>query len=337
MKLLYLGNMLSNHGKTPTTIETLGKQFEEIAVVYRFSDKINPVLRMLDMVRACVRMRKNIDFAIIDTYSNWAFYYAFFCGIILKFFGVQYIPILHGGNLPLRLRQSPSLSSIIFNNAYINIAPSGYLFEHFKTAGFSVEMIPNYIEIAEYPFKYRKEIKPTILWVRSFNKIYQPEMAILMMEKLVRVYPNAHLCMVGPDKDGSMEQCKRIIKEKNLCDNVKITGKLSKSEWISLSKDYDVFLNTTSVDNTPVSVMEALALGMVLVSSKVGGIPWLFEDGREGIMVENADPDKFAKVIIDLIEDPTKAANLSLYARRKSESWDWVNVKNKWEGILNTN
>ena len=55
---------------------------------------------------------------------------------------------------------------------------------------------------------------------------------------------------------------------------ITITGILRKAEWIELSKDYDVFINTTNVDNMPVSVIEAMALGMPIVSTNVGGIPF---------------------------------------------------------------
>ena len=80
--------------------------------------------------------------------------------------------------------------------------------------------------------------------------------------------------MVGPDKDGSLEKTKQYAKEKGVLHRVRFTGGLSKTEWIELSKDYNIFINTTNVDNTPVSVMEAMALGFPVISTNVGGVPF---------------------------------------------------------------
>jgi glycosyltransferase involved in cell wall biosynthesis len=132
-------------------------------------------------------------------------------------------------------------------------------------------------------------VAPRILWVRSFHELYRPQWAIGILERLLEQYPEAALCMVGPDKDGSLEHCQQLAHNKGLADKVYFTGLLSKADWLALSADYDIFLNTTSADNTPVSVMEAMALGMPVVTTKVGGIPWLFADGIEGIMVAEAD------------------------------------------------
>jgi glycosyltransferase involved in cell wall biosynthesis len=334
VRLLYIGNMLSKHGKTPTSVETLGIQLGEVGHVSRYSDKVNPISRMLDMIFACIIQRNKADYAIIDTYSNWAFYYALICSMLLRWAGVRYIPVLHGGNLPVRLKQSPILCTWIFGNAHINVAPSGYLYEHFIKSGFRVRLIPNYITLADYPYKYRGIVRPRILWVRSFQSLYRPELAIETLENLLQSYPDASLCMVGPDKDGSLDVCERIISEKKLGACIRLTGKLSKDEWIALSETYDIFLNTTAVDNTPVSVMEAMALGMVVVTSKVGGIPWLFEDGKEGIMVADADSTKFADICSSLLKNPETAGLLSFNARKKAKTWDWSVVKSKWQTLL---
>ena len=77
-------------------------------------------------------------------------------------------------------------------------------------------------------------------------------------------------------KDGSMEACKEYAAEEKL--PVKFTGKLEKNEWIKISADAGIFINTSNIDNTPVSLMEAMALGLPVVSTNVGGIPYLIED-----------------------------------------------------------
>ena len=97
------------------------------------------------------------------------------------------------------------------------------------------------------------------------------------------------LCMIGPDRDGSMAEFIKYAESKGVIERIKITGKLSKEEWIKVSEDYDFFINTTNIDNTPVSVIEAMALGLIVVSTNPGGIPFLLTADKDSILVEPGD------------------------------------------------
>ena len=211
------------------------------------------------------------------------FYYAYLVGKTCELFGLEYIPILHGGNLPERLENSKKFSQSLFGNSKINIAPSKFLYDIFIEHGFdNTQIIPNAIRTDKYPFKLRKEFRPKLLWVRRFQKRYNPLMALKVLEKLKQSYPNASLCMVGPEKDGTMASCKKLAKKHDL--DVRFTGKLRKKHWAELSKNYDFFINTTSIDNTPISVIEAMSLGLTIISTNVGGMPMLIEDHHDGIL-----------------------------------------------------
>ena len=113
---------------------------------------------------------------------------------------------------PKRLTKSKALSKIIFANSVVNISPSLYLYECFKDKKYKCEYIPNFIDIEKYTFRNMKEAQPNLLWVRSLHKIYNPTMAIKVLSVIIKKYPHAKLCMVGPDKDGSMKKCKNLSK-----------------------------------------------------------------------------------------------------------------------------
>jgi glycosyltransferase involved in cell wall biosynthesis len=160
-------------------------------------------------------------------------------------------------------------------------------------------------------------------------------MAISLLYELKKDYQGAELCMVGPDKDGSMEECKILSKELGISDSVLFTGKLTKKEWHKLSENYSVFLNTTNFDNTPVSVIEALALGLPVVSTSVGGIPYLLEDGKDALLVEKGNVLQMKDAVKSIIDDEKLASQLVINARKKAESFDWNKVKNNWNEVLN--
>jgi len=157
-------------------------------------------------------------------------------------------------------------------------------------------------------------------------------LAIKVLNSLKKIYPNATLCMVGPDSDGSLSETKQLADELNL--EVKFTGKLTKSEWIKLAEEYNVFINTTNFDNTPLSVIEAMALGLPIVSSNVGGMPYLIEHNVDGLLVSPNNDEVMSKAICRIMEHPLERENLIKNARFKVEQFDWEKVKTLWTQIL---
>ena len=159
-------------------------------------------------------------------------------------------------------------------------------------------------------------------------------MALEVTSLLASVFEDVKLCMVGPDKDGSKEECELISKETGIFDKIKFTGKLSKREWATLAIDYDIFINTTDFDNMPLSVIEAHTLGLPVISTNVGGIPYLIDDST-GYIVEKNDAEAMADAVIDIIRNPERAMRKVKAARSKAELFDSKSVIKEWEKVLN--
>jgi glycosyltransferase involved in cell wall biosynthesis len=332
--ILYAGNILSRFGYTPTFIETLTPKLSEHYKVIAVSEKENKILRLSDMISSVFKNRKQLELVLIDSYSVKAFWYTYILSKICFHFHIPYVPILRGGGYPERLKQSPGLCEFIFSNSYKNISPSLYLKKHFEESGFKVDYIPNFIPIENYEYKQRENIKPKLFWVRSFHEIYNPLLAVEILKKLKEKYSGAELCMVGPDKDGSLKKVTDKAEKENLTESLRITGKLTKKEWIKLSEEYDIFINTTDFDNHPVSVIEAMAVGLPVITTNVGGLPYLVENNSDGILVDPKDPDKFVKAVDDLIADPVLVKKLTANARKKVEDFDWNVVSKKWFELI---
>lgn len=329
----YVGNKQGVGKATVTTIDTLSEKLKLLGYnVATASSKKNKVLRLSDMLFMVYKARKTTEIVLIDTYSTLNFHYAVWVASLCRRYHIPYIPILHGGDLPKRLERNPKMSEKLFGNAHINVSPSYYLLDAFKAKGFqNVVHIPNTIDIKEYPFKTSNSGTCKLLWVRSFSEIYNPVLALDILELLLKERQDASLCMVGPDKDGSLQKCRDIAKEKNL--PVTFTGLLTKNEWIELAADFDVFINTTNFDNMPVSVIEAMALGLPVISTNVGGLPHLIKP-KEGILVPPNNASVFVKEIQELMANNSLYASLKNAARIKAESFDWAAIKKSWEAIL---
>ncbi len=329
--ILYLGNKKSI---TPSNVDTLGEQLKENYDIVTCSEVSNKLIRFLDMMRHIIKYRKSCQLLIVDTYSTWNFYYALMTAFFGKLFNIPYIPILHGGDLPKRLKKYPRMSQYLFGGASTNVTPSIYLKEAFDKEGYNTLYIPNNIELEQYTYRERGHIAPKLLYVRSFAKIYNTKMAIRVVKNLVEKYPDISLCMVGPDRDGSLEDTKTYAKELGLSDKVTFTGGLSKPEWIKLAGEYDIFINPTNFDNLPVSIVEAMALGFPIVSTNVGGLPFLIEDGVDGLLVDKNDDKMMSEKIDNLLTNPALCKTLSTHARAKADTYDWNVIKGQWDNII---
>ena len=241
--LLYLGNQLSRHGLNPTSVETLGERLSKDFHLVRGSDKKNPFIRLLHMW-SLVLENRNARYLLIDTYSSQAFWYAVTTAWLAQLVGLPYVPILHGGDLPKRIVQSPGILRHFLKNAAHVVCPSGYL--QTEMAGFfrrDYTLIPNFIDLKYYPL-HSKSAKQGVrlLWVRSFHQIYNPSLSIDVLNILLQKGLDARLAMVGPDKDGSLELTREYARKKGVLHKVQFPGGLGKMEWISFSRLSSRFL-----------------------------------------------------------------------------------------------
>lgn len=332
--ILYIGNHLSRGGAYPSVAESLAPRLLPDVELHLVSRQRKKLLRLLHMLWAVLRYGRQQQPVVMDVYSTLNFWYALLCGLACRWMRIRYCCVLHGGNLPERLQKHPVLCRWLFGGAWQLIAPSGYLRDAFQRAGYEAIVIPNAISIENYPFKLRKQLQPRLLWVRAFDATYHPQMAIRVLHALAREYPGAELCMVGPDKDGSRADCDALSRELGIAGQVRFTGSLPKSEWIALAADYDIFINTTNFDNTPVSVIEAMALGLPVVSTNVGGVPYLIEEEVTGLLVPKGEMESFVRQLLKLIENQYLAEKLSLAGRARAETFSWEQVKPLWLNVL---
>jgi glycosyltransferase involved in cell wall biosynthesis len=333
--ILYIGNNLATPTNNVTTLQLLANLLKkEGYTILCTSSKVNRLSRLFDMLYSIIKQRKKIQYILIDTYSTHNFYYAFLSSQLARVLNLKYIPILHGGNLPNRLRDSSKMSQLLFKNSYRNIAPSNYLKSEFKKYGYESDFIPNVLEVATYKFKNRGDFQPKLLYVRALHKLYNPQMAIRVLAKLQQEFPLAELCMVGPDKDGSLADCKALANKLGVFNSITFTGLLPKQQWHELSEIYDVFINTTTIDNTPVSVMEAMALGLLVISTDVGGIPYLIKNKETGLLVTSNNPNEMTDAVKDVVSNPLKYNKITSLARSAVEQFDWEIVKEDWKGLL---
>ena len=144
-RILYIGNNLSDETVNLTTVARLGGFLDKEGYsVIKSSSKKNKAIRLLDMWYCTFKAKKVVSYVLIDVYSTSNFWYAVSTALICRLLKLPYIPILHGGKLPARVNKSPYWSAQLFENALVNVAPSNFLLDSFRKAGFTqLTYIPN--------------------------------------------------------------------------------------------------------------------------------------------------------------------------------------------------
>ena len=334
--ILIVGNFLSHAGGSRGVCEDLAEQLRaEGWQVITTSSKPSRLPRLVDMVNTAWQRRHEYDVAQVDVFSGPAFTWAEAVCWTLRRAKKPYVLTLRGGSLPQFSKRWPRRVKRLLRSATAVTTPSQYLLEKMKPFRQDIRLIPNPLDLSKYPFRLRERPNPRLVWLRAFHSIYNPTLASRVLAELVREFPQASLVMVGPDKgDGSFKETKRIVAELGLEGRVSFPGGVPKKDVPTWLNKGDIFINTTNVDNTPVSVLEAMACGLCVVSTNVGGIPYLLDNGEDALLVSPDDAEGMAGAVRRILTDSALARNLSQNARRKAEQFDWSVVLPKWMSIL---
>lgn len=334
--VLIVGNFLSSHGSSRGVCEELAprlaaRNFQVVTT----SSKQNRALRLAEMLSVIWNARHDYQVAQVDVYSGPAFLWAEAAIHLLRALGKPFIITLHGGGLPDFASKHRRRVKSLLGAAAVVTVPSPYLFERMSDYRSDLLLIPNAVSTSSYRFRVRQPLLPNLIWLRAFHSIYAPEMIPKVIARLKVDIPSVHATMVGPDKgDGSL---KRTLSEAESCDvreHVTVRGPIAKTDVPAMLDVAHILLNTARFDNTPVSVIEAMAAGTCVISTRVGGIPYLLSHEQDALLVSVDDPDAMATAVRRLLGDENLAIRLQRNAAEKAASFDWDNVLPRWEALL---
>lgn len=316
--------------------EELGRRLEvagfEVGVTSRRGARAS---RVADMVLSTWTQRRGIDVAVVDVYSGTAFVWAELVVGVLRRAGVATILVLRGGNLPHLARSAPDRVRRLFRGAAAVVALSPYLAR--PLAGFSnvLQVIPNPIDLTAYEHHPRTRAGPRLVWLRTFHDLYNPTLAVDVLARVSASRDDARLIMVGADKgDGSLGRARDAARSLGVADRIEFVGPVPKAAVATQLQRGDVFLNTPRIDNVPISVLEAMASGLCVVSTAVGGMMDLVTDGVDGLLVPDDDAQAMAAAVERCCADPELAMRLSTGARTAAAAFDWSAVLPRWHDLL---
>jgi glycosyltransferase involved in cell wall biosynthesis len=322
-----------NEGLIPTQGEFLACKFREAGhAVAEASSAHGRLSRLLDVVFTILRARRT-DIQCLQVYGERSFLVEDVASLLGHICGQRVVMILRGGTLPTFMDRFPHWSQRVLSRADALVTPSSYMRREVGTRGFKAEIIPNVIDISKYPYRERHEVAPRLLWMRSFYSYYNPLMAIRVLGRVKEIHPEATLVMAGPDK-GELPSVRAFVHEQGLASAVRFAGFLDAGAKTREFRAADVYLNTNTLDNMPVSVLEAAAMGLPVLATDVGGLRAFLSDGETALLLPSDDHKAMADGVLRLIREPALAHALSVNGRRLAEQCSWEVVGPAFERLF---
>ncbi|MCC7208169.1 MAG: glycosyltransferase family 4 protein [Anaerolineae bacterium] len=334
--VLLVGNFLSSYYGTKTQSELLSSKLEAMGwKVTVTSAKPNRVRRLVDMLATAWNRRDQYQVAQIAVFSGRAFAWAEAACVMLQFLQKPFVITLHGGKLPSYARRHPWRVKHLLSSASCVTTPSYYLRESLRAFRPDIQVIQNGVDLSQYQPRVRTQPQARLAWLRAFHSIYSPAMAVDTLALLWTEFSDICLIMFGPDKgDGAYKRAMQLAERLGVTKNLSTPGAIPKETVPERLAEFDIFLNTATAESFGVSVVEAGALGMCIVTTNVGELPYIWTHDHDALLVPPNDHEAMAAAVRRILTEPGLAQRLSRNARTTAEQFDWANILPRWEKLL---
>jgi glycosyltransferase involved in cell wall biosynthesis len=210
------------------------------------------------------------------------------------------------------------------------VVPSEYLREVFRRHGYAASVVRNVVDTSQFRYRERAPLRPRFVTTRSLEPMYAVDNTIEAFARLRERFPEATLSVAGY---GSEEGRLRALASERADGAVRFFGRVEPRDMPAFLDEADIFLNSSVVDNQPLSVLEAFAAGLPVVSTPTGDIANLVTDMESGRLVPPGDPTAMANAAIWLLERPSQAAAIARRAERELQKHSWSHVRDQWAAV----
>ncbi|HRE90123.1 MAG TPA: glycosyltransferase, partial [Myxococcota bacterium] len=175
-----------------------------------------------------------------------------------------------------------------------------------------IEVIPNFVDTTRFaPCPRKVGGPPRLIHVSNFRPVKRIDSLISIFEIIAR-RSDARLVLVGDGPE--LGPAERRLRELGLRDRAELHG--HRHDLPPLLCDSDVFLLPSQTESFGVAALEAMACGVPVVASDVGGLPEVITDGETGYLCPVGDVQRFAERTLSLIEDPARREAMGHLARQ---------------------
>ena len=240
--------------------------------------------------------------------------------------------VTYKGGEALPFLTSSRLARSILKFAGAVLVPSGYLRSVMARFDIQAHIVPNILEPpGQRPAGRRDEAFPTLIVTRNLEPLYSVGIALRAFARVRLQFPGARLEVYG---DGSERAGLESYCRSERLENVTFHGNVPPEEIQEALLHATLFLNPSTVDNTPNSLLEALNAGTPVVTSDVGGIEYLVQHRESALLVPPRDDQKMAEAALTILLDPGLADRLIRRGREIASSFLWSSVYASYRSVI---
>ena len=249
--------------------------------------------------------------------------------LIAQRLGKKVLINYHSGKAGDHLRRS-AVARAILRRADAIVVASAYLVQIFREFGLKAHVVPNIVDSTQFFHRPRHSLQPLLLCTRNFESCYCIDLVVRAFAKVKNIFPSARVCLVGK---GTEENAIRRLVDDLGVREVEFAGSIARDRIGEFYAGADIFVNASQVDNMPGSILECFASGLPVVTTSAGGIPYLVEHERTGLLCETGDWQGLARNIVRLLRDEALALNLIRNGYERSSMYRWERVRTAWLNV----
>ncbi len=207
------------------------------------------------------------------------------------------------------------------------IVPSEYLVRVFAQFGLTAHAIYNLVDTGKLHFRDRTPLRPVFLSNRNFEVHYGIDRVLRAFKIIQEKFPEATLEVVG---DGSQRRALETLAQELGLRGTTFRGQIDPNAMPAVYDAADIYLNASEIDNQPLSILEAFACGLPIVTTDAGGIPDMVSDRRTAMMVPRGDYVQLAERAIELLNNQSETRQMIERARQECLKYSWESVRDAW-------
>ena len=334
MQTLQLARLLGDEGLEVELVQTNAPYWP--AVVARLKG-VRAFFRIMPYLWRIWRLAGRTDVIHLMANSGWS--WQLFAAPVIWIGWLRKTPVIvnyRGGEAREYLSASARWVKPSLARSAQLVVPSGFLRQVFSEFGVAAAVIPNIIDLEMfYPAATQSRDNVfTLVITRNLEPIYGLDTAIRALALAREAVPTLHLKIAGSGPQQA--ELQRLVEQLGLGDAVAFLGRLERQQVVDLYHGADAMLNPSRVDNMPNSVLEALACGLPVISTNVGGVPYIVQHGQTALLVPRDDAGAMADAIVKLYNDTTLRNALREKGRRAVAQYAWEEVRPLWLSLYNT-
>ncbi len=252
--------------------------------------------------------------------------------LVAKLYGKKLVLNYHSGEAEDHLTRWPSAVRTLRLADEIAV-PSEYLVRVLARFGLAARAIFNTIETGEFRFRERRQLRPVLLSNRNLELHYGVDTVLRAFAFIQQRLPEATLTVAG---NGSQRDALENLARELGLRNIEFKGQVDHREAAALYDSADVYLNGSLIDNQPLSLLEAFACGLPVVTTNAGGIPDIVQHELNGLMVSCRDEKAMADAVLRLLSEQAFAERLVTSARQECGKYSWESVRDQWLDLYET-